>query len=115
MKRLLLLAGFALPLAGARAQQLMDPTRPPAALLSPRVAGAVVADAAPALPRLQSVLASTHADGRQVAVIDGQTVRRGEKFKGAILASVSEGEVILMRGTHKQVLMLHPKAAPAQR
>jgi MSHA biogenesis protein MshK len=47
-----------------------------------------------------------------VAVIDGQTVRLGGKFKGARLVRVSETEVELLAGTHRQILKLFPATAP---
>ena len=93
----------------ASAQALRDPTLPPAQL-APVGAG----DAAPveaARPVLQSVLIGHLPGGRRVAVIDGQTVRIGEKFKGAVLASVSDNQAVLLRGGNKLVLLLYPAAA----
>jgi MSHA biogenesis protein MshK len=51
-----------------------------------------------------------------VAVIDGQTVRLGERYKGAQLTQMTETEVVLQRGSERQVLKLFPapqKATPA--
>ena len=103
---------LALSLAGllttlpAGAQALADPTRPPAALDSSRL------DAGVGLPRLQSVLIAPRAGGRQVAVIDGETVRLGDSFRGARVARMSQTEVELVRGRERQVLRLDA-AAPA--
>ena len=90
----------------ARAQ-LPDPTRPPAAL----GLRAGLDAAGDGLPRLQSVLISPRQGGRHVAVIDGETVRLGDRFKGARVARMSQTEVELVRGRERQVLQLHP--APA--
>jgi MSHA biogenesis protein MshK len=96
----------------AAAQSLEDPTRPPP-MLAPAVTGkdaaAAVADSA---PRLQSVLIGRGPHARHVAVIDGQTVRLGEKFRGAQLVRVSETEVELAAGKHRQILKLFPASAP---
>lgn len=110
---------LALLAAGAvQGQALVDPTRPPALLLARAPAGAHVA-APSAGPVLQSVLIGRQAGGRQVAVIDGETVRLGGSFRGAVLVRMSETEVELQRGRERQVLKLFaaaPKSgAPAQR
>lgn len=94
----------------ACAQALADPTRPPAALgMRGDVSGAV----GDGLPRLQSVLIAPHAGGRQVAVIDGETVRLGDSYKGARVARMSQTEVELVRGRERQVLRLEPLPAEA--
>ena len=109
----LLLACLLAACAGARAQALEDPTRPPAAMLSPAAPGSA-APAEPARPVLQSVLLGRAKDGRRVAVIDGQTVRVGEKIHGAVLASVSDTDAVLLRGKQREVLKLYPSSvAPA--
>lgn len=92
----------------AQAQELPDPTRPPPEARQPAAGELPPAPAAPALPQLQSVLMGTH--GREVAVIDGQTVRKGEKFKGAVLVKVSKDRVVLRSGGKDQVLTLFPDA-----
>jgi MSHA biogenesis protein MshK len=111
-KALLAAAAF----LGAHAQALDDPTRPPAALISAE-AGGVAAPAAPGVPQLQSVLIARHPGGRHVAVIDGQTVRLGGRFKGAVVSRMTETEVVLSRGAERQVLKLFvtpvQKAIPA--
>ena len=98
----------------AGAQALQDPTRPPAALLA-RQEGA----AAPALekraPQLQSVLIARQPGGRHIAVIDGETVRPGELYRGARVARIEQNEVELVRGRVRQVLRLHPPAAAGMR
>lgn len=102
---LLLAAMVLLP---ARAQELPDPTKPPPEASLPQSAG-VELPKGPVLPQLQSVLIG--ARGREIAVIDGQTVRKGEQFAGAVLIKVSKDSVVLRRGGRDQVLTLYP--APA--
>ena len=96
-----------LALAGqAGAQGLVDPTRPPANLMAPATAG--TAPERSGAPQLQSILIARHPGGRHVAVIDGQTLRLGDSYKGARVASMSETEVVLETGKRKQVLKLFP-------
>ena len=102
----LTLAALALALTDAGAQTLVDPTRP-AAILGARADAGAAADG---LPRLQSVLISPGQGGRQIAVIDGETVRLGERFKGARLARMTQTEVELVRGRERQVLRLDAPA-----
>jgi MSHA biogenesis protein MshK len=113
MKRLLARYGlcglcglFAL---GAQAQPLQDPTRPPSRLL-PASAGAQ-ADSA---PQLQSILIGRAAGGRQVAVIDGDTVRVGDLVRGARVVSMTATTVQLQRGGKREVLTLTAPAVPDQ-
>lgn len=93
--------GLALAHLPASAQSLLDPTRPPAGI------GQAAADSATSgAPRLQSILIAPRAGGRHVAVIDGDTVRLGDTWKGARVASMSRNEVVLVRGAERQVLRL---------
>ena len=103
-----ILAALALTATTASAQALLDPTRPPAAL-----GARLDAAAGDGLPRLQSVLISPRQGGRHVAVIDGETVRLGEHYKGARLARMTQTEVELRRGRERQVLRLEPSPLPA--
>jgi MSHA biogenesis protein MshK len=102
-----LAAALLLAAQAAQAQGLQDPTRPPAQLEA-RPGEAV---AAPSGPQLQSVLIAREPGGRQVAVIDGETVRLGDTFHGARLVRMTQGEVELVRGRERQVLKLN--APPA--
>ena len=95
----------------AHAGPLADPTRPPASLAKALSGPAAAAPAAPAGPVLQSVLMSRQPGGRQIAVIDGETVRLGGTFRGAVLVRMTNTEVELQRGASRQVLKLF--AAPA--
>jgi MSHA biogenesis protein MshK len=104
--RTLLTAAVLLATYGAaHAEQLRDPTRPPARLF---LAGGVApgAAAAASAPQLQSVLIGRQAGGRHVAVIDGETVRLGDSFRGARVVRMTQTEVELMRGRERQVLKL---------
>ncbi len=108
MKRLLAIALLSAGLwgASAQAQALPDPTRPAVGLGS----GSTVA-ATPA--QLQMVLIGRGPSARKVAVISGQTLRLGDKFDGAVLAGISENEVVLRNGNNVKVLKLFP--VPEQR
>jgi MSHA biogenesis protein MshK len=111
--RMLVAAAVLLGAYGAaHAQMLRDPTRPPAQLVALRV-GAAGAGGASAAPQLQSVLIGRQAGGRQVAVIDGETVRLGDSFRGARVARMTQTEVELVRGRERQVLKLFAPEAIA--
>ncbi|RZT10788.1 MSHA biogenesis protein MshK [Duganella sp. CF402] len=92
----------------AHAQTLADPTQPPP---ESRLLPQSEAPAVPRGPQLQSVLIGSR--GREVAVIDGQTIRKGEKFNGAVLVEVRKNQVVLQNGRNRQVLTLFPE--PAQK
>jgi MSHA biogenesis protein MshK len=64
--------------------------------------------AGPKQPRLESVLVGRAYAGREIAVIDGKIVRRGESFDGAVLVRVGVNEAVLKRGGKEQVLYLFP-------
>lgn len=105
------LAPFGLALAAAcclpaAAQALRDPTRPPAFLV-PGGAGARAASPASNGPQLQSILIARQPGGRHVAVIDGETVRLGDSYKGARVARMTPNEVELVRGSERRVLKLN--------
>jgi MSHA biogenesis protein MshK len=109
MKTTLFMLMLALVGAGAAAQGVQDPTRPPAALLQP-----VAGDVATAGPQLQSILIGRAAGGRRIAVIDGETVRVGERVAGARVLAIDAGGVRLQRGARQEILKLHtPDPAPA--
>ena len=89
--------------APAQAETLPDPTRPPAALTAARLTGE--APPAPPSPSLQSVIISPK---HTMAIINGQTVKLGEKFGDALLVKVTETEVVLRNGNMLQTLKLFP-------
>ncbi len=85
----------------AVAENLPDPTRPPASL------GLQGSDQsiASSTPQLQSVLISPR---RKLAIISGKSVRVGEKFGAAQVVKISEKEVVLRTGDDYQTLKLFP-------
>ena len=99
------LSALVLAASPVQAQTLADPTQPPpeSRLLAP---GAADTPTVSAGPRLQSILIGTR--GREVAVIDGQTLRRGDKINGAVLVQIGNNQVVLQHGRAKQVLTLFP-------
>lgn len=101
----LLLAALLLATAGAgRAQALPDPTRPAPVALP----GGPAAAAVGAAPRLQTVLLSREPGGRHLAVIDGETVRLGQRFQGARVVRIASDRVELLRGRQRSILRLYP-------
>ena len=102
------LLALACAASGPARAQLADPTRPP-----PEAQLVAGAQAAPVRsgPQLQSVLNGNH--GRQVAVIDGQALRVGDKINGATLVQVGKDQVVLQHGRVRQVLKLYPDASAA--
>ena len=103
------LLALACAASGPARAQLADPTRPP-----PEAQLVAGAQAAPVRsgPQLQSVLNGNH--GRQVAVIDGQALRVGDKINGATLVQVGKDQVVLQHGRVRQVLKLYPDASAAR-
>ncbi len=92
----------------ASAEILNDPTRPPASLDAPVRQESGARDAGPVL---QSVLISPT---RKVAIINGETVRLGEKFGDARVVKIAEDEVVLRNGNDLQVLKLFPQVEKKQ-
>lgn len=103
--RHLAVLAFGACMFGAHAGPLPDPTRPPPGLYQGS------GDASHLGPQLQSILIAS--GGRQVAVIDGQTVRLGELFRGARVVRMTETSVTLARGSQHQVLRLPATGVPA--
>lgn len=98
-RRLACLFGLLLTAPPVPAEELRDPTRPPA-VLNPSAPAA-----APAAPVLQSVLI---APGRRAAIINGVTVEMGGSYGGAKLVNVSEAQVVLRNADQVQILRLFP-------
>jgi MSHA biogenesis protein MshK len=86
----------------AVAENLNDPTRPPASIDRPTEDSSVRATG----PVLQSVLISP---SRKVAIINGETVKLGDKFGDARVVKIAETEVVLRNGNDVQVLKLFPQ------
>jgi MSHA biogenesis protein MshK len=87
--------------ADAAAQGFADPTRPPYG--GP---GTGVSEAPVTGPELQSVLISPT---RNVAVINGQTVPLGGKFRDATLTRITASGVELRNGIRVEMLSLFPQ------
>lgn len=101
--RLLTISGFMLCLPSVHAQDLPDPTRPPAVMdARPEPTAGVQAGG----PVLQSVLISPT---RKAAIISGRTVALGEKFGDARVVKITETEVVLRNGKEMQTLKLFPE------
>jgi MSHA biogenesis protein MshK len=88
----------------AAADNLPDPTRPPA-IAGPAHSGSGAAPGAAAAPVLQSIMISPH---RRMAIISGETVKLGEKFGDAQVVKITETEVVLRTGKELQTLKLYP-------
>ena len=93
---------LACPASSAFAEELPDPTRPPASIAAPVATGGVT-EIQPA--GLQTVII---AKNRRAAIIDGETVELGKKHGDARLIEVNEGSVVLQGAQGRQVLTLLP-------
>lgn len=109
---LALCAALVAPGLASAQESLPDPTRPPAAMSAP-VAPLTPGGAAPvsAVPQVQSILVSLSPGGRRVAVIDGKTLRQGQRFGGSVVETINPTEVVLRKGNRRQVLKLFRPAA----
>jgi MSHA biogenesis protein MshK len=99
-----LLCGVAASSFAHGTPELQDPTRPPLAAGLARG----VAPVLEAAPLLQSVQVGK-TSGRS-AVINGESVRVGETFRGARVIRIADNEVELLRGGERQVLRLYAPA-----
>ena len=101
--------GWIAMLAAPAFAQVVDPTEPPAIVRKAMERPGAAADAEPqpvaAAPRLQSVLISSK---RRIAVIDGATVKVGQRHRGAVVASIEPTRVVLLRGKNREILKLYP-------
>lgn len=104
---LLLMAGV------CQAENLPDPTRPPALLGPlPPAFGEEPANAPAPMPVLQSIILSP---SRKAAIISGQTVVLGEKFGEARLVELTESKAVLRTVDGLQVLKLFPDVDKKER
>ncbi len=91
------------------AQDGIDPTRPPSVMTAPVIIPGSVYVAPRAerrVPELQSILVSLRPGGRRVAVIDGKTVRQGQRVGDAVLVAIGSTDVVLRRGSKTETLKL---------
>ncbi len=89
----------------ATAETLPDPTRPAISLYSSGASGAV-ARRSTVKRGLQSVIISSQ---YRAAIIDGKTVRLGDKYGNSKLVEVRENSVVLQNAQGRRVLELFPK------
>lgn len=88
------------------AEDLPDPTRPPASIFAPAASDGTGRKAvAKSSSGLHSIIIS---ETRRAAIIDGQTVELGGQHGKARLVEVNAGSVVLQRGKNRQVLTLFP-------
>jgi MSHA biogenesis protein MshK len=111
LKPVLMAMLAAMAATASHAQPVSDPTRPPPQLYlaAPGASG----DVASGEPQLQSLLISLRPGGRRVAVIDGKTLRQGERVGGAVLATIGDTYVVLRRGNQLQTIKLYRQGASA--
>lgn len=115
MMRYLFTFSFALFSVAAIAEDLPDPTRPPALIsgVGTTPGAAPVQGATESLPLgLQSTIIS---ESRRAAIIDGKTVELGAKHGNAQLIEVNEGSVVLRSAQTRRVLTLFPDVKMTQR
>lgn len=98
MRTATFIACFALAAASAAAA-MKDPTQPPAALTE------APAEGLRAPPVLQSVII---AKGSRAAIIDGERVEVGRRFRDATVVRITEDEVVLRQDGATQVLKMYP-------
>jgi hypothetical protein len=98
-----LLSSFLNPV---HAEDLPDPTRPPAGIFTTGAGtGAGREAAGNRSTGLHTIIIS---DTRRAAIIDGKTVELGGEHGGAKLIEVNEGGVVMQRAQSRQVLALFP-------
>ena len=97
---------MAAAMAGAQAQTLTDPTKPPASLSATGTqSGSPTDQEAVAGTQLQSILFS---GGRKLAVINGIMVPLGGMVGEARLVRITETQVVLKTGEATEVLKMYP-------
>jgi MSHA biogenesis protein MshK len=88
------------------AENLPDPTRPPASIFAPAATTGIGRNAAAkSSSGLRSIIIS---ETRRAAIINGKTVELGGYLGKARLVEVNAGSVVLLRGKRRQVLTLFP-------
>jgi MSHA biogenesis protein MshK len=107
LKLRLLLGALLLPL-GVAAEVLPDPTRPAIDLNATAAGTPDVVPDEPATRGLQSILI---APDYRAAVINGETVRLGDKTGDSKLVEVRENSVVLQNAQGRHVLELFPKVS----
>lgn len=90
----------------ATAETLPDPTRPAINLYGSRTGGSAVMRRNAAKRGLQSIIISPQ---YRAAIIDGKTVRQGDKYGNSRLVEVRENSVVLQNAQGRRVLELFPR------
>ena len=103
LKRALAFAVLACALAphasGVAAEILSDPTRPPAAFKLD------AAEVAASRPVVQSIIITPHS---RSAIIDNERVELNGRFRDALVAQITESEVVLRSATGVETLKMYP-------
>src|SRR3569623_96084 len=84
------------------AENLLDPTRPPAALYALQGSSSSMQQSGPVL---QSIFISA---GKKTAIVNGHELKVGDKLGEARVAKITESEVVLQEGKSTQTLKLFP-------
>jgi MSHA biogenesis protein MshK len=93
--------------SSARAETLVDPTRPPAQNNS--IATPIASQVVSSPPSgLQSILISRT---RRAAIIDGKTIALGQLYGESRLVEVNESSVVVMDSHGRRVLKLFPEVS----
>lgn len=100
-----LLVSFPSPL---RAENLPDPTRPPASIFAPAAEGGAGTRREEAEHQSSGLHTIIISEARRAAIIDGKTVELGGEHGGARLIEVNEGGVVMQHANSRQVLTLFP-------
>jgi MSHA biogenesis protein MshK len=90
------------------AEDLPDPTRPPASIFVPAAGIGAGGDREATVNQSSGLHLVIISKTRRAAIIDGQTVELGEEHGNARLIEVNEGGVVLQRAQSRQVLTLFP-------
>lgn len=91
-------------LSPSHAEQLPDPTRPPAMIFQ-AASGKSAAAKGNQSSGLRSIIISKT---RRAAIIDGKTIELGGRFGNARLVEVNVGSIVLQHGKSRRVLVLFP-------
>lgn len=113
MMRIFLVLFIALFSVAVIAEELPDPTRPPALLVGTGDDAGLGQKSAVSRPSgLQSIIIS---ESRRAAIIDGKTVELGAKHGNDWLIEINEGSVVLQGAQKRRVLTLFPEVKMTQR
>lgn len=97
------------------AEELPDPTRPPALIAGTGAAPGAVPGQGAAESRPSGLQSTIISESRRAAIIDGKTVELGAKHGNAQLIEVNEGSVVLRGEQTRRVLTLFPDVKINQR